>query len=122
MMAAKQTEVRIPVSRFPPTYRIEAYEKALDAGLHLVRDNFHLWAVRKSDKAHVWLCASKSYDGLWREAVRLFKTADFDPDMLPFSVGETEHQVTLYDPKTGHTRRIDKKDLRKKRSEVAAAD
>lgn len=119
-MTTKRSKDAPPMKRFPPTYRIQAYEQALDAGLHLVRDNFHLWAVRKTDKAHVWLCSTTSYDGLWRAACVLFQSPDFDVDLLPYSIGETENQVTLYDPKLGQTRLVDKKDLRKKRSEVSA--
>lgn len=113
-MSKKRPE---PVPRFPMTPRITAFEAALEHELHLVRDNFHLWGIRKSDKAHVWLCSSTTYDGLWREAVMLFRSPNFDLNSLPYSVGETDKRVTLYDPKTGEERTLDKKDLRRRRGE-----
>ena len=108
-----------PVPRFSVTPRIQAFEAALGHNLHLVRDNFHLWAIRKSDKAQIWLCSSTSYDGLWRAAVQLFRLDDFDPAVMPYSTGESETQVAMYDPRTKQSYKIDKKDLRRRRNEYA---
>lgn len=105
------------VPRFPITLRIQAYEMALARGLHLVRDNYHLWGIRKGDKAHVWLCSSNSYDGLWRAACNTFRDPEFDVKLLPYSVGETATYVKLYDPRTGEHRQIPKKDLRSRRGQ-----
>lgn len=113
----KQTTNKRPIPRFPITQRIQAYEQALDMGLHLVRDNHHLWAIRQTDKVHVWICSSTSYDGLWRAACASFRDPDFSVDNLPYSVGESAKGVTLYDPVTGETRTIPKKDLRSRRGE-----
>lgn len=121
-MSTTTTRKPKPINRFPITLRIQAYETALDHGLHLVRDNFHLWAIRtpKTDGGtydHVWICHSNSYDGLWRAAINTFRDPDFDPYKLPYSIGETAKQLTLYDPRTGDERKIDKKDLRSRRGQ-----
>lgn len=107
----------VALHRFPYTLRVEAYEMALDRGLHLVRDNFHLWAIRKKDKRHVHLCHAKSYDGLWRSACNTFRQPTFDADSLPYMTGETDKQIELYDPTDGTTTTISKKDLRTRRAD-----
>lgn len=113
--ATKQQPKRI--HRFPITQRIQAYEMALERGLHLVRDNYHLWAIRLSDKAHVWICSSASYDGLWREACNTFRDPSFDTETLPYAVEEHENVIDVYNPATGETEEIDKKDLRSRRGD-----
>lgn len=112
-----------PAMRFPLTTRIQAYEIALDHGLHLVRDNHHLWAIRKPKESggsydHVWVCSSESYDGLWNAAIVAFREPDFDVWSLPYSVGETETAVLLYDPVTDNQTEIPKVDLRRRRNEI----
>lgn len=100
------------IHRFPYTLRIQAYEMALDRGLHLIRDNFHMWAIRLSDKRHVHLCHVTSYDSLWRAVCNFFREPDFNADNLPYMVAENEKQIQLYDPVKQETFFIDKKDLR----------
>jgi len=109
-----------PIGRFPYTLRVQAYEYALRHGLHLVRDFYHLWAIRlpknEGEKfEHIWLCHSNSYDGLWRAAINMFREPDFNPFKQPYAVNETESSVILFDPVTRKERRIDKKDLRSRR-------
>lgn len=108
-------ELPAAVSRFPYTLRIQACEMALDRGLHVIRDNYHLWAIRLSDHVQVWLCSTASYDGLWSAACNLFREPGFDVDQLSYSVGETDDHVLMYDPKAGKKWKIDKDDLRSRR-------
>jgi len=122
MGAATTTTKRKSLKRFPYTLRMQVYEAAIQHGLHVVRDNFHLWALREPLREggqfeHVWICCSSSYDGLWRAAIDTFRDPDFNAKKLPFVVSETDGFVTLYDPVTNKERKIDKSDLRSRRGD-----
>lgn len=116
-MATTSKKEPTPILRFPVTQRIHACEQALDLGLHLIRDNYHMWGIRVSDKRHVWLCSSNSYDGLWREACNTLRDPEFDVLLLPYATKETKEQVTCYNPRTGEHFVIDQRELRSRRGQ-----
>lgn len=101
-----------PVKHFPSTWRINAVEKALSCGLHLIRDNFAMWAIRRSDMAQVFLCQSKSYFNLWRDVIAKLEAPDFDCELLPYRIGEGKDHIVMYNPRTDKKFHLDRKDLR----------
>ena len=116
-MSKTNTEPPLPVEHFSYTFRIQAVNAALAKGLHLVRDNHNLWGIQITPEGkyiHRFICFHASYDTLWRQAIEVLRQSDFDPNNLPYRVGENkaDSPVTIYNPVTRETATLSRTDCR----------
>lgn len=119
-MVAKK-KMPTPHTHFAMTTKLQAIMLAQDKGLALIRDNMHLWAIRKRDKAHLYMGFCPSYFSVWGMACNLMQEPDFDPDLLPFQTEADDPKassIKLFNPRTGKAFKMSKKDMRQSRRGV----